>query len=470
MSKFFIATAIDYVNGRPHVGHAFEKVIADVVARYRRLKGDDVWFTTGTDDNAMKNVQAAEAAGVPVGPYVDGSSHRFVKLCERLGIEYDKFARTFDPNHFAVCQNAFGKIRGSGAIYPGEYEGLYCQGCESFLTEKDLIGGKCPEHEVEPVPTKEKCYFFDLERYRDVIEKFVHERVFPATRANEMLSRLRDPLQPLCVSRPNKGWGISVPDDPSQTVYVWFDALLNYLSAAHTYFPPDMHVIGKGITWFHAVVWPAMLAAAGLELPRRVVVHGYLNTAGKKISKTAENSIDPFDLLDKYGRDAVRYSLARCSTFEDSDYSEALLVDRYNKELANNFGNLISRVSAMASKSDLTGDPPFNKLYAKLDRVGYMTAMNECAVDKALQALLTFANDCNAYIDLHKPWEAGKTDKLRDLTDAVRALVIYLSPFLPDGMITASACMGFPLTFDAVDEPLANVKMKVPPLYERIRA
>jgi methionyl-tRNA synthetase len=354
MGKFYLTTAIDYVNAKPHIGHAFEKTLADALARWNRLIGNKVWFLTGTDENAQKNSQAAKESKIPVKEFVDKNSKIFIELCEKLNLSNDDFIRTTEERHIELSKEIIKKAFDKGDIYKKEYEGLYCYGCEAYKTEKDLVNGKCPEHPNREISTlKEEAYFFKLSKYKKQIEKFVKDYIVPESRKKEILSRLEeDELKDLCITRKNSEWGIDFPLDKNFKVYVWFDALINYISGSgkkHEFWPADLHIVGKGINWFHSVIWPAILLSADYKLPKKLLVHGYLNLSGQKISKSLGNVIDPFVLVYKYGADSVRYSLLRCSVFEDSDFSEEILIKR-NNELADKLGNLVSRVSALIEK------------------------------------------------------------------------------------------------------------------------
>src|SRR4030042_3289906 len=349
--KFYITTAIDYVNAKPHIGHAYEKVLADAIARYHRQKGEKVFFLTGTDENAQKNALAAKEVHFPVEQFVRKNSGFFIELCKKLNLSNSDFIRTTEERHIKVSQEIVKKVYKKGDIYKGTYQGLYCSGCEAYKTEKELINGKCPEHpNREIAELKEEAYFFKLSKYKKEIEKFVKNCLVPESRKKEILNRLQEEkLKDLCITRKGTDWGIDFPIDKKFKIYVWFDALINYVSGANGNWPADLHVIGKGINWFHSVIWPAILLSAGYKLPKKILVHEYLNLEGQKMSKSLGNVLDPLALIEKYGADSVRYSLLKCSVFEDSDFSEGILVNR-NNELADKLGNLISRVAALAEK------------------------------------------------------------------------------------------------------------------------
>ncbi|MCX8159112.1 MAG: methionine--tRNA ligase [Candidatus Pacearchaeota archaeon] len=472
-NKFYITTAIDYVNASPHIGHAFEKIIADAIARFQRLKGKDVWFLTGTDENAQKNEQAAKKAGIPAQEFVDKNSKIFIELCKKLNISNDDFIRTTEERHKKIAQKIFKKVYDKGEIYKGKYEGYYCVGCESFKTEKDLIEGVCPEHKIQPSFMSEDAYFFKLSKYKDKIIKFIEDYVIPETRKNEILTRLKEEgLKDLCVSRTNIEWGIDSPIDKKFKIYVWFDALTNYITGSgpnQKYWPADVHVIGKGINWFHSVIWPAILMSAGYKLPSKLIVHGYLTLKKEKISKSLGNTIDPIELINKYGTDAVRYSLFRCSVFDDSDYSEEILIQRINNELADNLGNLISRVSTLAEKYGLSKAPQSKELYFKKVKQIIETHLNNFELDKALNEILNYINKCNIYIQEKKPWETKDTKVLYQLATAIKNFTIYLYPFIPETSEKISKIFNFEISLKEIDKPLKITKIKKAPiLFQKI--
>jgi len=370
-NRFYVTTAIPYVNAAPHIGFALEIVQADAIARYHRLIGDDTFFLTGTDENALKNVQSAEKAGVPVKKFVDRNSQRFEDLKGALNLSFDDFIRTTEERHVKGAQKLW-QACDPDDIYKKGYRGLYCIGCEQFYTEKELVEGKCPEHGTVPETVEEENYFFKLSGYQEQLIKLIESdelKIIPATRKNEVLSFIKGGLEDFSISRSNKrakGWGVPVPGDESQVAFVWFDALSNYINALgyandgekfKKYWlenPNRTHVIGKGIIRFHAVYWPAMLLSAGISLPTEIFVHGYLTVDGQKISKSLGNVIDPFALVEKYGTDPVRYYLlAKFSPFEDGDFSEAKLKETYNSDLANGLGNLVSRVAKLAEGKEI---------------------------------------------------------------------------------------------------------------------
>ncbi|MBS3079970.1 methionine--tRNA ligase [Candidatus Pacearchaeota archaeon] len=461
-NKFYITTAIDYVNAKPHIGHAFEKVIADAIARWKHLQGYKIWFVTGTDENAPKNAQAAKEFGIETKKFVDENSKIFIELCKRLNVEYNQFIRTTELAHIKKSQEIFKKIYNKGDIYKGKYEGHYCDGCESFITEKELLDGKCPEHNKIPRWISEEAYFFRLSKYKNQIQKFVKTFIIPESRKKEIISRLEnEELKDICVSRTNLDWGIDNPIDKKFKIYVWIDALINYLTAENGNWPADLHVIGKGINWFHSVIWPGILLSAEIELPKKLLVHGYLNIKGQKISKSLGNVIDPIGLTKKYSADSVRYSLLRCSVFEDSDFSEEILVERHNNELANKLGNLISRTTALAEKYGI--EKTENKLLKKLNLKKIGKLINNYELDKALSEIFSFIDSCNEYIQEKRPWESETKNKekiLYELIDSIKVIVILLWPFIPETSEKIAKHLKFNIDYSEIDNPLKIISIK----------
>ncbi len=428
--KFYITTAIDYVNARPHVGHAFEKVLADAIARKHKQQGEKVFFLTGVDENAQKNVQAAEEKGIPVKEFIDQNTSLFLKLVKKLNIDNDAFIRTTAKKHSKVVKEIVQKIIKKGDIYKGEYEGYYCVGCEGFVTEKDLINGKCPEHNKKPEYRREDAYFFKLSKYQNQLIKFVKTYILPEEKKNEILFRLKKGLNDLCISRKGAEWGIGFPGDKNFKIYVWIDALINYISGSPENWPANLHIIGKGINWFHSVIWPALLMSAGYKLPKKLLVHGYLISGGKKMSKSLGNVLDPLELLSKYSTDAVRYSLLRASVFDDSDYSEEVLIERYNNELANKLGNLISRVAGLIEKIGTEKTP--NNLIKKLKEKEIEKKFKNYELDKALSLIFEFIDNCNEYVQNKKPWETKDKKVLYELKESILKIAELLWPFIPE--------------------------------------
>ncbi len=458
-NTYYITTAIDYVNAPPHQGHAFEKVLADALARWNKLQGKDVWFLTGTDENAQKNAQAAKEKGIPTIDFVNQNSKIFIELCKKLNVNYSRFIRTTEKEHIKKSQELFKQAFDNGDIYKGKYEGYYCIGCEGFKTEKDIVDGKCPEHNKEPEWMSEEAYFFKLSKYKDQIIEFAEDYIVPEKRKNEIVSRLKnEELKDLSVTRTNIDWGIDCPIDKKHKIYVWFDALINYISGADKYWPADVHVIGKGINWFHSVIWPAMLFSTKQKLPKKLLVHGYLNSKGQKMSKSLGNVINPLELIEKFGADSVRYSLLRCSVFEDSDYSEEALIERHNNELANKLGNLISRVSALAEKYGLE-KTEIKSLSSKSLQKSLENHFDSFELDRALNEIFSFIDKCNEFIQDKKPWETKDKKVLYELSNAIKDFTILLSPFIPETCEKIAKTLNFELSLKSL-----NAELKISPI------
>ena len=447
--KFYITTAVDYANAPLHLGHILEKVQADVLARYHRSLGEDVFFLTGSDENAQKNVLAAREKGVPVEKLVDENVALFKKTIKILNISNDDFIRTTDKQrHWLGVKKLWEKCLENGDIYKKEYKGLYCVGCEAFLTEKDLENGLCPEHLKKPEEISEENYFFKLSKYQKELEKLIEDdelKIVPSKRKNELLSFIRFGLKDFSISRPaerTEGWGVPVSGDEKQTIYVWFDALSNYLTALDyagdrkkfaQYWPADVHIIGKGITRFHGIYWPAMLLSAGIELPKTIFVHGYLTVNGQKISKSLGNTIDPIELKEKYGADAIRYFLLREITpTEDGDFSIEKFKGRYNDDLAKGLGNLVSRILKLSEGVQSKLDN--KELGKEIIRVKTKSslALDNFKFNEALKVIWELIGFCDKYIEKEKPWEGGKDEIISNLLFALLEIADLLKPFLPE--------------------------------------
>lgn len=483
--KFYITTPIYYASGDLHIGHSYTTLAADAIARYKRLKGYDVYFLTGTDEHGLKVQRKAEKAGRSPKEFVDGIVAKIKELWRVLDISYDGFIRTTDAHHCATVQHIFQILYDKQDIYKATYESWYCVGCESFYTETqarsfpDLI---CPDHGIPLERVREESYFFRLSKYQDRLLKHIEEHpefIQPQSRRNEVVQFIKGGLEDLCISRTSFTWGIPVPFDPGSVVYVWIDALSNYISAIgypddmHQFlrwWPCDVHLIGKEILRFHAVIWPILLMALDLPLPRQIFAHGWLNLEGKKMSKTMGNVVDPFALVSKYGLDAVRYFVLRAVPFgADGDYSEDLLVGRINSDLANDLGNLLYRTTAMLRRlSDSTipepgpenlADAEFRK--ACLAAIGRVEEhMEALRIDSALEEIMGLVARANKYIDESAPWTLHRNGDARYgtvayyLCECLRIVAELLRPFLVSTPDRIAECLGMtgPLSARPWDE------------------
>ena len=462
--KFYITTPIYYPSANFHIGHCYTTIIADAIARYKRLTGYDVFYLTGTDEHGLKIQKKAEEAGVTPQEYVDEIVGNAKDLWKSLNISYDKFIRTTDKEHVECVQKIFKKLYDQGDIYKGEYKGLYCTPCESFWTETQLVDGKCPDCGRDVNEVSEEAYFFRLSKYQDRLIKFYDEHptfIEPESRKNEMLNNFIKPgLDDLCVSRTTFNWGVPVTFDDKHVVYVWIDALSNYISALgylsdddtlfKKYWPANLHIVGKEIVRFHTIIWPIMLMALNLPLPEKVFGHGWLVINGGKISKSLGNYKDPREYIDSYGVDAVRYFVLREVPFgSDGSFSEEALITRTNGDLANVLGNLVNRTIGMANKyfdgvinntfvneeidNNLINDA--TQLYSVVD--GYMENLE---VSKAITCIFDLLRNCNKYIDETMPWILAKDEAKKDrlatvlynLIECIRISTVLLQAFIPD--------------------------------------
>ena len=477
--KFYITTAIAYVNAPPHLGHALEFIQADAIARYKRMMGVDTYFLTGTDEHGVKIYNTAKKKGVETKALVDENAARFKALKDLLDLSYDDFIQTSDrERHWPACQKLWKKLAEKDDIYEKEYEGLYCEGCEVFLKESELTDGNCPIHKRPPVPLKEKNYFFRLSRYSEKIVELIESgtlKLLPETRQAEFLNVAKEGLLDVSFSRPRDvlPWGVDVPGDDTQVMYVWCDALTNYISGIgyakesalyKKYWPADVQVIGKDIVRFHAGIWIGMLLSAEVPLPRSILIHGFITHNGDKMSKTLGNVVDPVDMAEKYGKDALRYYLLReIPTGRDGDFNDRLFVERYNADLANNLGNLVNRVHTLVSRNGLEGftfDRDFEPYQKKVDETWqkYVHDMDNFDLHEAIFHVWRLVDYANKRMEDEKPWSLIKTAPekgsavLSNLLEVLRHVSILISPFIPETSRKIRKQLGLPTEIDRAGE------------------
>ena len=502
---YYITTPIYYSSGSFHLGHCYTTVICDAIARFKRMDGYDVFYLTGTDEHGQKVQQKAEAAGVTPKQYVDRLYDQIVELWKTLGISYDKFIRTTDGYHEATVQKVYEKLLASGDIYKSEYEGWYCTPCESFWTESQLVDGKCPDCGREVKLQKEESYFFRLSKYQDRLIKFYEENpefISPKSRMNEMINNFIKPgLKDLCISRTTFDWGVKLPFDPKHVAYVWIDALTNYITALgymqddHTlydkYWPADLHMVGKEIVRFHTIIWPAILMALDLPLPKKVYGHGWLLFGNDKMSKSKGNVVDPIVLSNRYGADVIRYFLLREIPFgSDGNYNNEALLARTNADLVNDLGNLVSRTTAMITQY-FDGKVPQPNGYTDLDKElialcegtlnKVRTDIDNLSAPDALIDIFKIIQRANKYIDETMPWalnKEGNKERLATvmyvLAECIRFAATMLTPFIPTTSATIFAKLGVdvPTDFTQLDKfgklPVGAVVNKGANLFNRL--
>jgi methionyl-tRNA synthetase len=473
MSSFYVTTPIYYVNAAPHLGHAYTTIAVDVMARHHRQRGEDVFFLTGTDEHGEPVADAAKAQGLEPKELADRNAERFQALMPRLGVSNDFFIRTSDPRHGKRVQEVLQRVHDNGHVYKGMYEGWYCPRCADFKVENEIAeGNRCPIHEIELVRQQEENWFFRLSTFQKDLERLYAEQpdfVMPRERFNEAKAFIDSGLQDISLSRGRLTWGVVVPWDPTHVFYVWFDALLNYYTAlsfardgedlTSEFWPANFHVIGKDILKFHTVFWPAMLLAAGIDLPRHVFVHGFLLGAdGRKMSKSLGNVLDPFEVIDRYGTEALRYYLLRDVTFgADGSTSIDAVRARYEGELANELGNLASRSIAMITRyrdgavPDAELDPA---IVAEFDGLADEVSafMDRAELTQALETIWQRVRRLNRYVEEQAPWQLAKDDAragdldrvLRTLAEGLRAVTVLLSPWLPESSAKLLDALGAP--------------------------
>ena len=457
--KFYLTTAIDYVNSAPHLGTAYEKIAADTIARFKRLAGFDTRFLMGNDEHSINVEKAARERGMEPQAYCDEMAVTFQAVWKRLDISYDDFIRTTEPRHVRGVQALFKAIVDAGDVYKGKYEGHYCVGCERFYPEKDLVDGKCPVHKTVPQWVSEENYFFKLSAYGPRLLEHIRanpEFIIPESRRNEIVNVVQSGLEDISVSRASVSWGIPLPNDPAHTVYVWFDALINYITGIGypdrsgdyaRYWPADLHVIGKDITRFHCVIWPAMLMSAKLPLPKTVLGHGWVQFQGEKLSKSLGNIVNPLDIVDRWGADALRYFLLKeVPLFRDGDFTWELFIDRYNADLANDWGNLFTRTVSMihryrAGQVAKAAGAPIEGLGDLITGAirDYTEAMERYEIEKGIEAAWSIVRRANRLVEEKAPWNLAKDPArggeldalLSTLVVALQHVALLLHPVMP---------------------------------------
>ena len=442
--KFYITTTIPYANAPPHIGFALEIVQADVLARWNKLIEKDVFFLTGTDEHGVKNYQTAKKQGLDPKEFVDKNSEKFKELTKVLNISNNCFIKTTDKKvHWPGVIKMWNLLLKKGDIYKKKYSGNYCSGCERFITNKELVEGKCANHPNLKIQNiSEENYFFRLSKYSNKIKKLIEIdklKISPIKWKNDFLVLIKDGLTDVSFSRDKikLPWGIPVPEDNNQVMYVWCDALTNYLTGIgypnkkfEKFWPADIHVVGKDMLRFHAGIWPGMLLSAGFDLPKEIIVHGFLTSQGKKMSKSLGNVISPLELLKKYNSDSLRYTLMRATPFgDDGDFSEKALINRHNNELANKLGNLVSRVAGLIEKNGF--EKCENKLLKKLNVKKINKLFESYELDKVLNEIFAFVDICNEYVQNKKPWETKNKKVLYELKESILKIAKLLSPFIP---------------------------------------
>ncbi len=466
---FYVTTPIYYANDIPHIGHIYSSLAADILARWYLLKKYRVFFLTGTDEHGRKIEKAAERKNLSPKKFVDQLAPQFKNAWRKFNINYNRFIRTTDPDHIKTAEIILRKIYEKGDIYPGEYEGFYCTECEAYFSEKELEKGKCPIHQKKVIKLKEQTYFFKLSKYKNqILELLENDFIRPEFRKREIINRVKEKLEDISISRKNLKWGIPLPFDKSHVCYVWIEALLNYLSGIgyiknkkhfQVFWPADVQIIGKDILWFHAVIWPALLFSVNIDLPKKIFAHGWWTLNKEKISKSRGNVVSADELINIAGVDAVRYYLFSETPFgQDGDFDKNSLINRYNNELADKFGNLISRTTALIEKYGLKQNP--NPLIKELNIKTIEMNMENLDFHQALKKVFNFIDICNTYIDQKKPWLTKNKSILYHLAENIRLVTIILWPFIPKSCEKISKNFHFSISLDETKKPLKIKRIK----------
>jgi len=484
-NKFYVTTPVYYPTAKPHLGTAYTTIAADILARWHKLKGEETFFLTGTDEHGQKLDEAAKKAGKSPKEYTDVLVEEFKKAWKALNIQFDGFIRTTDKKHEENVQKLIKQIFDNGDIYKGTYKGLYCVPCETYWTEKDLVNGKCPSCNREVKEIEEEAYFFKLSEYQQKLLDFYEKNpnfILPKFRKSEIVNRIKEGLKDISFTRSKFKWGVEFPIDKNFVLWVWPDALTNYLSGIDwpngknfkKFWPADVHLIGKDIIFFHSILWPAMLMSAGIELPKSIFAHGWWTVNGEKMSKSKENVVDPLEIAGKYGVDTLRYFIFRATPFgQDGDFNEQALIDRHNNELANKLGNLVVRVTTLAEKYGIKKTP--NKLLNNLKFEEIEKHIENYEIDKALGIIFEFIDICNEYVQREKPWETSYPAKgklLYEVLSCIQAIAFLLWPFMPETCEKIAGNLGFEIkSFKDMTKPLKEGKInKSEILFEKIKS
>ncbi len=467
-NTFYVTTPIYYPNDVPHLGHAYTTIAADVLARWHKLLGKEVFFLTGTDEHGKKVEEAAQKKDLAPKKFVDTLVPEFKNAWKKLNIEYDRFIRTTDKDHEKFVKEVLQKSYDNGDIYLDKYEGLYCTACEAYYTETNSKEGCCPVHKKPLEKLSEESYFFKLSKYKDFLldlYKKNPEFISPKNRKKEIINRVKEELRDFSVSRTSLKWGIPLPFDKKHVCYVWFDALFNYITPTletknKKFWPADVQLIGKDIIWFHTVYWPAMLKSAGFELPKKVFAHGWWTVLNEKMGKSAGNAIKVDQLISYAGVDSARYFLLREASFgDDGDFSEKSIIDRHNNELANKLGNLVSRTSTLAEKYGIDSKSETSILSKELVKQ-FKEHMEKVELDKAIHLLIKLTDQTNEYFQNKKPWETQDKKVLYQVAEAIKTIAILFSPVIPETSEKIAKTFNFKLTLKDLESPLKVSKIK----------